>query len=334
MSASVPDPRCLVMKTRFTERFQLKYPIVCAPMALVAGGLLAGAVSRAGAMGLIGGGYGDADWIAREHALAGDAVVGGGLITWSLDKNPQVLDAALSHKPRAFMLSFGDPRPYAAKIKASGAALICQIQRLAQLDLALEAGADIIVAQSSEAGGHGMTNRATITLVPEVADILAARSPDTLLLAAGGIADGRGLAAALALGADGALVGSRLWASRESLGNSASKEMAVRLTGDQTDRSIVFDILRGLHWPQDYTFRALQNTMTERWSGREEELLAVVDEERAKFQAALAAGDYSIAHTPVGQAAGLIRDIPTAAQILEQMDRQAGDVLLRLSLRT
>ena len=322
------------MKTRLTERFQLKYPIVCAPMALVAGGLLAGAVSRAGAMGLIGGGYGDTEWIAREHALAGDAVVGGGLITWALDKNPQILDAALSHKPHAFMLSFGDPRPYAAKIKASGAALICQIQRLPQLDLALEAGADIIVAQSSEAGGHGMANRATITFVPEVADILAARAPDTLLLAAGGIADGRGLAAALALGADGALVGSRLWASRESLGNQASKEMAIRLTGDQTDRSIVFDMLRALNWPPDYTFRALQNTMTERWSGREEELLAVIDEERAKFQAALAANDYSIAHTPVGQAAGLIRDIPTAAQILERMDSQAAEVLLRLSIRT
>lgn len=322
------------MKTRLTERFQLKYPIVCAPMALVAGGLLAGAVSRAGAMGLIGGGYGDTEWIAREHALAGDAVVGGGLITWALDKNPQILDAALSHKPHAFMLSFGDPRPYAAKIKASGAALICQIQRLPQLDLALEAGADIIVAQSSEAGGHGMANRATITFVPEVADILAARAPDTLLLAAGGVADGRGLAAALALGADGALVGSRLWASRESLGNQASKEMAIRLTGDQTDRSIVFDMLRALNWPPDYTFRALQNTMTERWSGREEELLAVIDEERAKFQAALAANDYSIAHTPVGQAAGLIRDIPTAAQILERMDSQAAEVLLRLSIRT
>lgn len=334
MSTIVPDPWCLIMKTRFTERFQLKYPIACAPMAMASGGLLAGAVSRAGALGMIGGGYGDTEWIAREHALAGDAVVGGGLITWAVDKNPGILDAALSHKPRAFMLSFGDPRPYAAKIKASGAALICQISRLTHLDLALEAGADVIVAQSSEAGGHGMVNRATITLIPEVADILAVRAPNTLLLAAGGIADGRGLAAVLALGADGALMGSRMWASRESLGNEASKEMAVRLTGDNTDRSIVFDILREIEWPPGYTFRALQNTMTERWSGREDELLAVADEERAKYRAAMAASDYSIGHTPVGQVAGLIRDIPTAAEILERMDRQAADLLLRLGTRT
>ncbi|QSQ14575.1 NAD(P)H-dependent flavin oxidoreductase [Myxococcus landrumensis] len=322
------------MKTRFTERFQLKYPIACAPMALVSGGLLAGAVSRAGGLGLIGGGYGDTEWIAREHALAGDANVGGGLITWMVDKHPDVLDVALSHKPWVFMLSFGDPRPYSPKIKDSCAALFCQVQRLSQLELALEAGADVIVAQSSEAGGHGMNNRATITLIPEIADILAARAPNTLLLAAGGIADGRGLAAALVLGADGVLVGSRLWASRESLAHVASKEMAVRLTGDDTDRSIVFDILRGLTWPEGYSFRALKNTMTERWSGREEELLAVVEEERVKYQAALAAADYSIGHSTAGQAVGLIRDIPTAAEVLERMDRQAADVLLRMSNRT
>ncbi|WP_338865230.1 nitronate monooxygenase [Myxococcus stipitatus] len=322
------------MQTRFTDRFQLKYPIACAPMAMVSGGILAGAVSRAGGLGLIGGGYGNAEWIAQEHALAGDTPVGGGLITWMVDKQPDILDAALSNKPWVFMLSFGDPRPYARKIKDSCSALFCQVQRLSQLDLALEAGADVIVAQSSEAGGHGMNNRATLTLVPEVADILAARAPNTLLLAAGGIADGRGLAAALTLGADGVLVGSRLWASRESLAHQASKALAVRLTGDDTDRSIVFDILRELSWPEGYSFRALKNTMTERWSGREDQLLQVVEEERAKYLAAVAAGDFSIAHSTAGQAIGMIHDIPTAAEILERMDKQAADVLLRLGRRT
>ncbi|WIG95683.1 nitronate monooxygenase [Myxococcus sp. SDU36] len=318
------------MKTRFTERFQLKYPIACAPMALIAGGVLAGAVSRAGGLGLIGGGYGDPEWIAQEHANAQGAPVGGGLITWMIEQNPSILDAALSHQPRAFMLSFGDPRPHAPKVKAAGAALICQVQRLHQLEQALEAGADVIVAQSSEAGGHGMANRATITFIPEVADILAQRAPDTLLLAAGGVADGRGLAAVLALGADGALVGSRLWASRESLAHEASKARSVHLTGEDTDRSIVFDVLREKHWPPGYTFRALKNTMTERWSGREDELLAVAEQERETYRAAMAAHDYTIGHSPVGQATGLIRDIPTAEEILERMDGQAADVLKRL----
>lgn len=322
------------MQTRFTERFQLKYPIACAPMAMVSGGRLAGAVSRAGGLGLIGGGYGNAEWLAQEHALAGDAPVGGGLITWMLDKNPDVLDAALSHEPKAFMLSFGDPRPYARKIKDSRAALLCQVQYLPQVDLALEAGADVIVAQGTEAGGHGRPDRATFTLIPEVADHLAARAPNTLLLAAGGIADGRGLAAALALGADGVLVGSRLWASRESLAPEASKALAVQLTGDDTDRSSVFDILRDLPWPEGYNFRALKNTMTELWSGREDELHEVIDVERARYQAAMAASDFTIAHSTAGQAVGLIRDLPTAAEILERMDKQAADVLLRLSKRT
>ena len=94
------------------------------------------------------------------------------------------------------MLSFGDPREFAAEIRASGAVLICQCQNLRHVRDAIEAKADIVVAQGSEAGGHGATTRGTFTLVPEVADVLVRESPDTMLLAAGGVADGRGLAAA------------------------------------------------------------------------------------------------------------------------------------------
>jgi NAD(P)H-dependent flavin oxidoreductase YrpB (nitropropane dioxygenase family) len=122
----------------------------------------------------------------------------------------------LAHVLAAVMLSFGDPHPFAPAIKAAGRLLICQVQDMRHARAALDEGADIVVAQGTEAGGHG-ARRATMTLVPEVADLLAQRSPETLLVAAGGIADGRGLAAALMLGADGVLVGSRLWASPEAL---------------------------------------------------------------------------------------------------------------------
>ncbi len=98
-------------------------------------------------------------------------------------------------RPRAVLLSFGDPRPLGAAVCGAGVPLICQVQSRSDAELALEAGADVIVAQGAQAGGHG-DRRATFTLVPEVADLLAARSPDTLLCAAGGVADGRGLAAA------------------------------------------------------------------------------------------------------------------------------------------
>ncbi|WP_316251901.1 nitronate monooxygenase [Paraburkholderia sp. UCT31] len=112
-----------------------------------------------------------------------------------------MLTKALHHSPFCVFLSFGDPRPFAAEIRDAGAALICQVQFLSQIDVALEAGAAAIVVEDTEAGGHG-GNRSTFPFVPEAADCLKQRSPGTLLIAAGGIADGRGLAAALMLGAD------------------------------------------------------------------------------------------------------------------------------------
>jgi nitronate monooxygenase len=131
------------------------------------------------------------------------------------------------------MLSFGDPREFAAEIRASGAVLICQCQNLRHVRDAIEAKADIVVAQGSEAGGHGATTRGSFTLVPEVADVLVRESPDTMLLAAGGVADGRGLAAALALGADGVLVGTRLCAAEESLVRPLHRAL-VDADGDST----------------------------------------------------------------------------------------------------
>jgi nitronate monooxygenase len=145
-------------------------------MALATGGALAAACARAGALGLLGGGYGDLAWTQREYTLALPSAdtgrLGVGFITWKLDEDASALDWVLQHRPRAVMLSFGDPRPYAARIAAAGAALICQVQQLAQVPQAIEAGAQVVVAQGGEAGGHGadaLNGRATFTLVPELA---------------------------------------------------------------------------------------------------------------------------------------------------------------------
>ena len=161
------------LRTRLTEKLGIAHPILSAPMAFAAGGKLAAAVTAAGGLGLIGGGYGDATWLKREFAAAGNARVGCGFITWSLAGQPALLDQALAHAPAAVMLSFGDPAPFAASVKVSGSLLICQVQTLAMAKAALDCGADILVAQGTEAGGHG-ASRATSTLVPEVADLLAA----------------------------------------------------------------------------------------------------------------------------------------------------------------
>src|SRR4051812_8579727 len=173
---------------RLTQALQIEHPILLAPMDLVASGQLAAAVTLAGGLGLIGGGYGDAEWLTREFAATGTARVGCGFITWSLAQKPELLDVALDHRPAAVMLSFGDPSPFAAKIKSAGAKLICQVQSRAQAKAAAASGADILVAQGTEAGGHGAT-RSTLTLVPEIVDSL----PEVPVVAAGGIADGRGL---------------------------------------------------------------------------------------------------------------------------------------------
>ncbi|WHZ09792.1 MAG: putative oxidoreductase, nitronate monooxygenase family [Burkholderiaceae bacterium] len=332
------------MKTRLTSLFDLTMPIVLAPMALASGGRLAGACARAGALGLVGGGYGDLAWTEREYRLALEeahtpaarARIGCGFITWKLDEDASALDWMLDlperERPRALMLSFGDPRPYRARIERAGIPLICQVQRLEQVPQALEAGAKTIVAQGAEAGGHGMNSingRATITFVPELADWLATHAPDTLLLAAGGIADGRTLAAALLLGADGALIGSRLWATEESLAKPAAKAQAAACDGDGTARSAVFDILRRKNWPAPYDFRAIRNDLHRQWENRVDALRADPAPARAAYDAALAAGDYAGAHVTVGEATGLIRDCPPAEELVQRIAADAAALLGR-----
>ena len=316
----------MALATALTNRLGIEHPIISAPMAYAAGGRLAAAVSAAGGLGLIGGGYGDADWLAEQFRAAGNASVGCGFITWSLAKKPELLDQVLAHSPRAVFLSFGDPQPFADRIRSAGSLLMCQVQTRRDAEHALGVGADVIVAQGSEAGGHG-ERRSTFTLVPEVANLIAAKSPDTLLCAAGGIADGRGLAAALMLGADGVVVGSRLWASREAEVSPRMHAAALAASGDDTIRSSVMDLARRLDWPERYTARVLRNTFTERWHGREDELLAVAAEEAVKYRQAWLEGDPDNANTFIGEAVGLIDAIEPAGDIVMRMAREAERLL-------
>lgn len=315
-----------MIRTRLTERFGLEHPILSAPMAFAAGGRLAAAVTNAGALGLIGGGYGDADWLDQAFQDAGNARVGCGLITWKLAEQPEVLDLVLAREPAVMFLSFGDPMPFSARIAEASIPLICQVQTLRDAKRAAEAGASVIVAQGAEAGGHG-ERRATLTLVPEVADWLASNAPDVLLLAAGGIADGRGLAAALMLGADGVLVGSRLWASQEADVSQAMVDAAISASGDETIRSTVMDKIRGLNWPDRYSCRVLRNGFTDRFHDNLQELMSNADDAAAAWKAGWAAGDPERANTFVGEAAGLINDRPPAAEIIAGLSRDAESLL-------
>ncbi|WP_345063911.1 nitronate monooxygenase [Acidovorax lacteus] len=323
------------INTRFTRHFGLSTPVALAPMALASGGALAAACARAGALGLVGGGYGDVAWTQREYKAACQSAlttdrIGCGFITWKMDEDARALDWVLGlpsdQRPKALMLSFGDPRPYARRIADAGVALICQIQRLEQAAAAIEAGASVLVAQGAEAGGHGMNalnGRSTLTFVPELADWLADHAPETLLLAAGGIADGRTLAAALMLGADGVLVGTRLWASQESLAPVGAQDLAMTTDGDGTARSPVFDILRRKHWPAPYDFRALRNPLHRTWEDRIDALRADPEAARADYDEGVRQGDFTRAHATAGEAVGLIHDRPSAGVLIARMTQEA-----------
>jgi nitronate monooxygenase len=315
------------LRTRLTERLNIKHPILLAPMSTTAGGRLAAAVSGAGGLGLLGGGARDETWLEQEYALAGNARIGCGFITWMLAKQPHVLDAALKHAPVAVMLSFGDPAPFAPAIHAAGSLLICQVHNMAHTRQALAAGADILVAQGAEAGGHGAI-RATMTLVPEVADLLTRESPDTLLVAAGGIADGRGLAAALMLGAEGVLVGSRFWASDEANVHSNFQQAALARDGDGTVRGLTVDIAWGMDFPPEFTGRVLRNALTERWYGREAEHREQAEGLRQDYFAALAGGDANEGGINVGEAIGLMDRVLPATSIVADIATEA-EMLLR-----
>lgn len=308
----------MALETRLTRRLGLAAPIISAPMAFAAGGRLAAAVSAAGGLGLIGGGYGDEVWLREQFDMVPRKAVGCGFITWSLLKQPHLLDLALDYEPRAICLSFGNPEPFAGRIKASPAVLICQVQTRRDAEKAIDCQADIVIAQGSEAGGHGQA-RATFTLVPEVADLIAAKAPETLLCAAGGIADGRGLAAALMLGADGVLVGSRLWASTEANVGPRMHAAALSAKGDDTIRTQLMDMARRLDWPQRYTARVLKNEFIERWHGRESELLAVAEIEAEKYRAAWTNDDPEGSNTFVGEAVGMINNVSPVSEIISDM---------------
>ena len=318
-----------MLRTRLTERLKLEHPVISAPMGFASGGKLAAAVSAAGGLGLIGGGYGNEEWLREQFAAAGNQRFGCGFITWSLQKQPHLLDLALDHAPGAMFLSFGDPAPFAERVRRAGVPLICQVQTVKDARRAIDVGAEIIVAQGSEAGGHG-EKRATFTLVPEIADLIAAQAPDTLLCAAGGVADGRGLASALVLGADGVVIGTRFWASAEALVHPNLHKAAMSAGGDDTLRGRTIDIVRGLDfWPARYDLRTMRSGTTDRWHGKDEKLKAVAENEVKRYADAAASGDTSIVSPIVGEAVGIIHDIRPAGKILEDIVREAATILKR-----
>ena len=292
-------------------------------MAGVAGADLTNAVSQAGGFGILGGGYGDKKFFEQQLSQVNrDLPFGVGFITWRLQDNPNILDLALDAQPKAILLSFGELQPYVKKIKDHGVLLLAQCQTVSDAEHAAALGADAIIAQGTEAGGHGSV-RATMSLLPAVVDSL----PNHPVIGAGGIADGRGLAACFNLGAIGVMMGSRFYAAQESLAAEAAKLRAVAAIGDNTTRSSVFDVLRNFDWPKPYNLRTLKNTLSDQYEANIPALLNDKAAAQAKFNQACDDGDFDQAPVIIGEAVDLIHDIPTAAQIVRRVSSEAEQVI-------
>lgn len=310
------------ISTPLTELLGIRHPILLAPMDGAAGGLLAAAVSAAGAHGQIGGGYCDTAMLRDELALAEGARVGVGFITFALDDRPEALDIALESGSPSIQLSFGDPRPYSELIHSAGALLICGVQTPDEVSLALEAGADVIVAQGRDAGGHGRPDLGTMGLIPSVVD----RAGSTPVVAAGGIADGRGLAAALMLGASGVTMGTRFLATSEAISNPVeAAELVVRSSVD-TVRTDGYDVVRGPTWPEGHDGRVVRNDFTADWAAEPAHPESQLGRLRERYRDSRDA-DYSIRPLWAGEGLDLITSIERASVVV---DAVVGEAVERL----
>jgi nitronate monooxygenase len=289
----------------------------------VGAGRLAAAVSAAGGLGMIGvGGTSTAQWVTDECALAAasDRPYGVGLMAWALDQDDTPFGATVAAAPALVSVGFGDYDKYVEPLRQAGAVVATQVGNLAEAKVAERAGVDVIVTRGGEGGGHGRNDVGSLLLLQEVLDEVSIP-----VLAAGGIATARGLAAVLAAGAAGAWVGTAFLACEETETSSPARERLFVAADTDTVYGRVFDVGQRLHWPPEFGGRALRNDFFDEWSGREADLVED-DDAVARLAAARAARDFDTAYIYTGQGAGLLRRGQTAADVVAEFAR-AGDLI-------
>jgi nitronate monooxygenase len=319
-----------MLRTRFTEMFGLRYPVMAAPMALHSGGTLAAAVSAAGGLGSFGGVHParGPEWIKAEVAAireATDRPFAVGFITPFLSFMMPLFEAAVAERPAAIALSFADPAPFVAAIKAADAAVMCQVQSFKDADLAIAAGADVLVVQGTEAGGH----TGAMSLLPFLAAAVV-RYPDVPILAAGGIGNGRTLAAALLAGAEGAWLGTAFLATPEAVEvHDVHKDLIVASDGGDTVWTRAYDIVSQLPWPETIGERVRRNAYTAEWAGREVELRA----RREEVVTSAGANPFDAPPDPersavlYGQSGAFVDAVRPAAEVVATICAEAEEIL-------
>lgn len=300
-----------MVRTWLTEALGVTVPVVCAPMAGVAGGELARAVSTAGGLGMIGvGAKATPEWVRQQGRVVTAAPwpFGIGLQAWALERNPGQLDAALELSPALLSISYGPYASYLKRIQAAGVPVATTVGNLREAREAAEAGVDVIVARGAEGGGHGRNDVATLPLLQSILD-----SIELPVLAAGGIGSARGLAAVIAAGAAGAWAGTAFLTCIESDSPAPARARLIAATDTDTVYGRVFDLAARAEWPAEFGERALRTAFFDRWVGRESELAEVA----STFDASGGHDDEMIC-LDAGQGVALLRADRTAADVITE----------------
>ncbi|HXS41948.1 MAG TPA: nitronate monooxygenase [Stellaceae bacterium] len=315
-----------MIRTKFCDLLKIDHPIALGGMGSIYAPALVAAVSSAGGLGAMG-----CHNLKPEQVRAGVTAIRErtnkpfGVNFLLFDLREDSFAAALDLRPPVVAFAWPRPEqdlaPFIARAHDAGSKVTFMAGGVPEARRAVAAGADVIIAQGTEGGGH-VGWQASLPLIPMVVDAVA----PVPVLAAGGIADGRGLAAALALGADGALLGTRFLASEESPLHANFKQAIVDADGHDTLLSELPDLAAGKVWPGAMS-RSKRNGFIDRWAGREWALRRDQAQALADVQAARQRGDINEAPLSMGQDAGLIRDIPPAAELVGRIAREAEAIL-------
>ncbi len=299
------------MKTKITELFNIDYPIIQGGMIWCSGWELAAAVSNGGGLGLIGAGSMYPE-VLQEHirkckqATNKPFGVNLPLIYPQIDEHINII---INEGVKIVFTSAGNPKKYTQYFKDNGVKVVHVVANVKFAVKSAEAGVDAIVAEGFEAGGHnGFDEITTMTLIPQVA-----KAVDIPVIAAGGIATGRGLLAALSLGAEGVQIGTRFVASTEASAHTNFKEKVV--TAKDTDTMLALRKLIPVRLLKNKFFEQVKE-LEDKGASKEQlaELLG-----RARAKKGMFEGDTENGELEIGQIAGIIDEIKPAAQIIENI---------------